>query len=245
MAPPHPHPHPAPDLHRLMGRLVLHQHRLQPGLRGQPGREDPGDLRAVLAVQLPRPDGPVRRPPEHPAQLRVAAVGLDRAQPAGRVLLRLLLQRRGHRGTHNRVYRDALFAGSAPAREPGHLVGSHPRDALLPRLVAHPAATGGPGPPSCASAPAGSPGSCSSPGPSSTTTPWNSCPTSSCASPCASASSSARHAPPWPAAPSAPPSCSTYVLAVLILFWYFYPILAGQVIPYTSWLAHMWYHGWI
>jgi dolichyl-phosphate-mannose-protein mannosyltransferase len=37
----------------------------------------------------------------------------------------------------------------------------------------------------------------------------------------------------------------TYILAVLILFWYFYPILAGQVIPYTSWLAHMWYHGWI
>ena len=37
----------------------------------------------------------------------------------------------------------------------------------------------------------------------------------------------------------------TYVLAVLILFWYFYPILAGRIIPYTSWLAHMWYHGWI
>jgi dolichyl-phosphate-mannose--protein O-mannosyl transferase len=37
----------------------------------------------------------------------------------------------------------------------------------------------------------------------------------------------------------------TYVLAVVILFWYFYPILAGQVIPYTSWLKHMWYHGWI
>jgi dolichyl-phosphate-mannose--protein O-mannosyl transferase len=37
----------------------------------------------------------------------------------------------------------------------------------------------------------------------------------------------------------------TYVLAVLILFWYFYPILAGQIIPYPSWLSHMWYHGWI
>jgi dolichyl-phosphate-mannose-protein mannosyltransferase len=37
----------------------------------------------------------------------------------------------------------------------------------------------------------------------------------------------------------------TYILAVLILFWYFYPILAGQVIPYSSWLAHMWYSGWI
>jgi dolichyl-phosphate-mannose-protein mannosyltransferase len=37
----------------------------------------------------------------------------------------------------------------------------------------------------------------------------------------------------------------TYVLAVLILFWYFYPILAGRIIPYASWLSHMWYHGWI
>ena len=37
----------------------------------------------------------------------------------------------------------------------------------------------------------------------------------------------------------------TYVLAVVVLFWYFYPILAGKIIPYSSWLAHMWYHGWI
>jgi dolichyl-phosphate-mannose-protein mannosyltransferase len=36
-----------------------------------------------------------------------------------------------------------------------------------------------------------------------------------------------------------------YVLAVLILFWYFYPILAGKVIPYSDWLSHMWYSGWI
>jgi dolichyl-phosphate-mannose--protein O-mannosyl transferase len=36
-----------------------------------------------------------------------------------------------------------------------------------------------------------------------------------------------------------------YVLAVLVLFWYFYPILAGKIIPYSSWLSHMWYHGWI
>jgi len=40
-------------------------------------------------------------------------------------------------------------------------------------------------------------------------------------------------------------AAGTYVLAVLILFWYFYPILAGQIIPYSSWLSHMWYHGWI
>jgi dolichyl-phosphate-mannose-protein mannosyltransferase len=37
----------------------------------------------------------------------------------------------------------------------------------------------------------------------------------------------------------------TYVLAVLVLFWYFYPILSAKVIPYSSWLSHMWYTGWI
>lgn len=44
----------------------------------------------------------------------------------------------------------------------------------------------------------------------------------------------------------------TYVLATLVLFWYFYPILTGQVITYSDWLSHMWYqgllgpaHGWI
>jgi dolichyl-phosphate-mannose-protein mannosyltransferase len=43
-----------------------------------------------------------------------------------------------------------------------------------------------------------------------------------------------------------------YVIAVLVLFWYFYPILTGQAIPYSDWLSHMWYqgllgpvHGWI
>jgi dolichyl-phosphate-mannose-protein mannosyltransferase len=40
----------------------------------------------------------------------------------------------------------------------------------------------------------------------------------------------------------------TYVLCVLLMFWYFYAILAGQVIPYHDWYSHMWYrigHGWI
>jgi dolichyl-phosphate-mannose-protein mannosyltransferase len=36
-----------------------------------------------------------------------------------------------------------------------------------------------------------------------------------------------------------------YLLAVLWNFWYMYPVLAAQVIPYTSWLSRMWYHGWI
>ena len=39
-----------------------------------------------------------------------------------------------------------------------------------------------------------------------------------------------------------------YVLCVLLMFWYFYPILAAKVIPYQDWLSHMWYRigrGWI
>jgi len=40
-----------------------------------------------------------------------------------------------------------------------------------------------------------------------------------------------------------------YLLCVLLMFWYFYPILAGSIIPYQDWLGHMWYqvggHGWI
>jgi dolichyl-phosphate-mannose-protein mannosyltransferase len=36
-----------------------------------------------------------------------------------------------------------------------------------------------------------------------------------------------------------------YLLGVLANFAYLYPVLAAQVIPYTQWLARMWYHGWI
>jgi dolichyl-phosphate-mannose--protein O-mannosyl transferase len=36
-----------------------------------------------------------------------------------------------------------------------------------------------------------------------------------------------------------------YLLAVLLVFWYFYPILTGQTIPYTDWLNHMWYTGFL
>ena len=36
-----------------------------------------------------------------------------------------------------------------------------------------------------------------------------------------------------------------YLLGVLLNFAYLYPILSGEIIPYTSWLSHMWYHGWI
>jgi dolichyl-phosphate-mannose--protein O-mannosyl transferase len=37
----------------------------------------------------------------------------------------------------------------------------------------------------------------------------------------------------------------TYLLAVLLMFRYFYPVLAGSVIPYSSWLSHMWFSSWI
>jgi hypothetical protein len=36
-----------------------------------------------------------------------------------------------------------------------------------------------------------------------------------------------------------------YLLGVLLDFAYMYPILSAQVIPYSQWLARMWYHGWI
>jgi dolichyl-phosphate-mannose--protein O-mannosyl transferase len=36
-----------------------------------------------------------------------------------------------------------------------------------------------------------------------------------------------------------------YVLVVLLLFWYFYPIMTGKVIPYSDWLSHMWYRGFL
>jgi dolichyl-phosphate-mannose-protein mannosyltransferase len=36
-----------------------------------------------------------------------------------------------------------------------------------------------------------------------------------------------------------------YLLGVLGMFWYFYPVLAAQVIPYTDWLHHMWFSSWI
>ncbi len=36
-----------------------------------------------------------------------------------------------------------------------------------------------------------------------------------------------------------------YLVAVVWDFYYMYPVMAAQVVPYTSWLARMWYHGWI
>ena len=39
-----------------------------------------------------------------------------------------------------------------------------------------------------------------------------------------------------------------YVLAALVIFWYFYPLLSFEVIPYSDWLSHIWYRigrGWI
>jgi len=40
-----------------------------------------------------------------------------------------------------------------------------------------------------------------------------------------------------------------YLIAVLVNFYCMYPVLAGKIIPYASWLSRMWYrargHGWI
>jgi dolichyl-phosphate-mannose-protein mannosyltransferase len=39
-----------------------------------------------------------------------------------------------------------------------------------------------------------------------------------------------------------------YVLAVVIIFWYFYPLLTGHVLTYPDWLSHIWYRvgsGWV
>ncbi len=36
-----------------------------------------------------------------------------------------------------------------------------------------------------------------------------------------------------------------YMLAVLANLAYLYPLLAGQIIPYTSWYDRMWFHTWI
>jgi hypothetical protein len=36
-----------------------------------------------------------------------------------------------------------------------------------------------------------------------------------------------------------------YLIAVLLNLAYLYPILTAQVIPYSSWLSRMWFHGWI
>jgi dolichyl-phosphate-mannose-protein mannosyltransferase len=36
-----------------------------------------------------------------------------------------------------------------------------------------------------------------------------------------------------------------YLLGVLFNFYYLYPVLAAQVVPYSSWLARMWFSSWI
>jgi dolichyl-phosphate-mannose-protein mannosyltransferase len=36
-----------------------------------------------------------------------------------------------------------------------------------------------------------------------------------------------------------------YLLAVLLNFYYLYPVLAAKVIPYSSWLSRMWFKSWI
>jgi dolichyl-phosphate-mannose--protein O-mannosyl transferase len=34
-----------------------------------------------------------------------------------------------------------------------------------------------------------------------------------------------------------------YVVAAVVVFAYFYPVLSGKTITYSDWLSHMWYTG--
>ena len=38
---------------------------------------------------------------------------------------------------------------------------------------------------------------------------------------------------------------AAYLLGAAVLFWYFYPVMTGEVIPYSQWLSRMWDTGWI
>jgi dolichyl-phosphate-mannose-protein mannosyltransferase len=40
-------------------------------------------------------------------------------------------------------------------------------------------------------------------------------------------------------------AAGAYLIAVLANFAYLYPILAAKAIPYSAWLARMWFHSWI
>lgn len=40
-------------------------------------------------------------------------------------------------------------------------------------------------------------------------------------------------------------SVGVYLIAVVLMFAYFYPILAAQMIPLDAWRARMWFPGWI
>ncbi|PRY00408.1 dolichyl-phosphate-mannose--protein mannosyltransferase [Allonocardiopsis opalescens] len=37
----------------------------------------------------------------------------------------------------------------------------------------------------------------------------------------------------------------TYLLLVIAVFYYFYPVLAGEIVPWDSWNARMWLQSWI
>jgi dolichyl-phosphate-mannose--protein O-mannosyl transferase len=36
-----------------------------------------------------------------------------------------------------------------------------------------------------------------------------------------------------------------FVLAVIVNFWYLYPVLAAKNIPYDDWHSRMWLNSWI
>ena len=83
--------------------------------------------------------------PEPAPPVSVPAVGLVRDQPAGGVLLPVLHERGGNQDVPERVHRPGVVVGGARDRQPGHLVGGHRGDPVLPRLVVHPQGLAGRG----------------------------------------------------------------------------------------------------
>jgi dolichyl-phosphate-mannose--protein O-mannosyl transferase len=37
----------------------------------------------------------------------------------------------------------------------------------------------------------------------------------------------------------------SYVFVAVMMFWFFYPVLAGRLIPHGSWALRMWFPSWI
>ena len=241
--------HPAGRLYRYLERLVRDQHRLLQGLRAEPRRAHPGDLGAVLAVRVPPAGDLVRDGPADPAPVPVAAVGLAAGHPAGRLLLPVLHRAGGrplqllpvhYKGAE---WSQEVLALGTPAIWWGSMLAllfclgwwlMH-RDWRAGAVLLGVLAGWG---------------------------PWF---------PLVTRTKFYYYALEFepflilaivlclglilgPATASALRRSTgalivgAYLLCVLLMFWYFYSILAGQVIPYHDWLSHMWYRigrGWI
>ena len=241
---------PAGRLPRQLERLVRHQHRLRPGLRPAARRAHPGDLGPVLAVRVPPAGDPVRRGPDaratrtspsrgtgcwSPGRSRSSTSATPARWPARRTTAR--------RATPGAEWSQEVLAIGTPAIWWGSMAALlfclgwwllH-RDWRAGAVLCGVAAGW---------------------------LPWF---------PLVSRTKFYYYALEFepflilsivlclglilgPATASALRRSTgalivgAYVLCVLLMFWYFYAILAGQVIPYHDWYSHMWYRigrGWI